>query len=235
MVGAPSRKGVEVLIIGVAGGTIPLQMNHFFGNAVRVTGVEIDPAVLKLGQDYFDLPADADWLTLKVADGRVFLNSLPPTARFDVVIIDAFAQEYYIPFHLATSECFSTASRHLKPGGVLAMNVSGSVPSEPLVQGLQQTVADVFGGVWLAPVTGYPNHMLFAFAAGAFDGRLLREVGNSDVEGWDELRTLAWRVADSAVFARRDPSMAVLTDDLAPVEKLTDQALKGESRMLLGD
>ena len=107
----PDRKGTDVVVIGLAAGTIPLQLRHFFPEGLRVRGVEIDPAVVELGRRHFGLPAEAPWLGTVIGDGRVAIRSLPPEPAFDLVIVDAFAKEYYIPFHLATEEAFREVSR----------------------------------------------------------------------------------------------------------------------------
>lgn len=235
LLGALEQKGLKALVLGLAAGTIPMQLRHFFPEGLEVTGVEIDPGVLELGHQYFGLPKDADWLDARVADGRVFLEALPTTANLDLIIIDAFAQEYYIPFHLATEEAFSAAYDRLRPGGILAMNVSGYRSDEALISVVEQTVAHVFKQAYRVLVDGYPNYMVFAVKDRAAQfGRLAHPAPTGPAQ-WQELTRIARYVAGEATPVLPIPGAMVLTDDRAPIEMLTDELVRRESRAALGE
>jgi spermidine synthase len=234
LLGSVERGSLDVLVIGLAAGTIPRQLQTFFPAGLRVTGVEIDPRVLDLGRRFFDLPENSDWLRAVVGDGRVFLNGLPRVPTFDLVIVDAFAQEVYIPFHLATRESFVEIRDRLRPGGIVALNSAGYRPDEELLTVLASTMADVFGRVFRVSVQGYPNYMLFAARDGspAFS-RLARPAGLPPTADGRRLRELAAYVAASTTVATTGGR--VLTDDFAPVERLTDAAFRRESRAAMGE
>jgi len=235
LLGAPEKKGLQCLVLGLAAGTIPMQLRHFYPEGLHVTGVEIDSGVLDLGYEYFGLPKDADWLDARVADGRVFLDSLPARESLDLIIIDAFAQEYYIPFHLATEEAFRAALVRLRPGGILAMNVSGFRSDEPLIAAIEQTVAHVFGRAYRVLVDGYPNYMVFAVKDHpAPFGRLARPAETGPAE-WKALTRIARYVAADAAPVSPAANALVLTDDHAPIERLTDELVRRESRAALGN
>jgi len=235
LLGAPESGRLDCLILGLAAGTIPMQLRHFYPEGLKVTGVEIDPGVLQLGYEYFDLPKDADWLDARVADGRVFLEMLPAVPELDLIIIDAFAQEYYIPFHLATEEAFSAAYHRLRPGGILAMNVSGYRSDEALIRVIEQTVARVFKQAYRVLVDGYPNYMVFAVKDGSAKFGLLAHPASTGPAEWQELTRIARYVASDATPVLSDPGALVLTDDRAPIERLTDELVRRESRAALGE
>jgi spermidine synthase len=114
----------SVLIIGLGGGTIPRALQEVVPQA-RIDVVEIDPAVVKVARQYFDLGESA---TLKVieADGRVQVKrALRDQRRYDIVMLDAFDHEY-IPEHLLTQEFLQEVKSLLTPGGVLAANTFSS-------------------------------------------------------------------------------------------------------------
>jgi len=46
-----------------------------------------------------------------------------PSQQFDMMVIDAFSGDS-VPVHLLTREAFAIYFRHLKPGGVLSVNIS---------------------------------------------------------------------------------------------------------------
>ena len=57
-----------------------------------------------------------------MGDGRLVLESEPPQ-HFDVLVMDAFSGDS-VPVHLITREAFQTYFRHLKPNGILAVNIT---------------------------------------------------------------------------------------------------------------
>jgi hypothetical protein len=66
-----------------------------------------------------DTPARVETV---LGDGRLSLER-EPDQGFDVLVMDAFSGDS-VPAHLLTVEAFRTYLRHLKPGGVLALNIS---------------------------------------------------------------------------------------------------------------
>ena len=104
----PGGGDPRVLIVGYCGGTIHrvLRLVTPEGRAgPEVLGVELDPAVAKLGRERLgELP---DRLDLRTGvDGRTVVNELPADAVFDLILVDAYARTQYVPFQLATLEFF---------------------------------------------------------------------------------------------------------------------------------
>ncbi|MFB6181580.1 MAG: fused MFS/spermidine synthase, partial [Candidatus Magasanikbacteria bacterium] len=65
----PEEKRKDIAVIGLAGGTISRQMNHFFDN-IHIDGVEIDPEVIRMAKKYMGL--NPDNVDLHKRDGRMF-------------------------------------------------------------------------------------------------------------------------------------------------------------------
>jgi hypothetical protein len=91
---------------------------------------EIDPAVplLSLGPTaYFEFLKDAPvTINIVMGDGRLSLEHEAARGnlqRFDVLVADAFSGDA-IPVHLLTREAVGIYLQHLRPGGILAFNVS---------------------------------------------------------------------------------------------------------------
>ncbi len=108
-------------VVGLGGGTIAA-----YGRATdHLTYFEIDPLVVKLASDptYFtylaDSPVQAD---IVLGDGRLSLAA-QPAATFDLLVLDAFSSDS-VPPHLLTTEAIAGYVRVLRPGGVLAFNLS---------------------------------------------------------------------------------------------------------------
>lgn len=137
-----NREPLKVLLVGLAGGTISRELLEIASRdfALTIDGVEIDGGMVELARELFAL--ERDGLTVHVADGRVFLNA--SEKKYDIIIIDAFAHQIYIPHHLATREFFAEVRDHLTSGGVLALNVSAFSEDAELLQRIGQTLGTVF-------------------------------------------------------------------------------------------
>ncbi len=94
---------------------------------------EINPLVVEISNREFGFfkacPADKQ---LYMGDGRLTLERMPDE-RLDFLAMDAFTSDA-VPVHLLTKEAYATYSRHLNPGGVLAINISNRYLNlEPVV------------------------------------------------------------------------------------------------------
>jgi SAM-dependent methyltransferase len=115
--GGPRRIG----ILGLGCGTLAAYGKA--GDTLRI--YEINPMVLDLAQREFsylrDTPAKVE---VALGDGRLSLES-EKSQQFDVLVMDAFSGDS-VPVHLVTKEAFEIYFRHLKPGGILAVNVTNT-------------------------------------------------------------------------------------------------------------
>ncbi|HET8604425.1 MAG TPA: fused MFS/spermidine synthase [Marmoricola sp.] len=203
----------SVAILGSAAGTTARALGHYFPG-VRVDAVELDPAITAVGRQLFDLrgPRLHTW----TADARPWLETT--SRRYDAILVDAYRQPY-IPFYLATEQFFALARQHLRPGGVLAVNVGHPPQSDALEKVLSATVRAAFGAdrVWRDPVDD-TNTVLLATTGRTDPSTALQEAS---------LPPDVARVAD-ATAARLAPALrggTVYTDDRAPVEWLVDLSL----------
>ena len=113
--GTPWRVG----ILGLGAGALAAYGQP--GDVFRI--YEINPLVLDLAQSEFtylkDTPAHVE---VALGDGRLTLER-EEGAAFDLLVMDAFSGDS-VPVHLITEEAFAIYFRHLKPGGMLAVNIS---------------------------------------------------------------------------------------------------------------
>lgn len=114
----------SILIIGLGGGTLPRALAQVVP-AARIDVVEIDPAVIKVANQYFLFTPSPQTQVIE-ADGRVYVKrALREQQRYDLIMLDAFDHEY-IPEHLLTEEFLREVQKLLAPGGVLAANTFSS-------------------------------------------------------------------------------------------------------------
>ncbi len=141
---APRDRPRSLLVIGLAGGTVPTLYARAFG-PMRMVGVELDPGIIRVAYRYFGL-GDLPFLQAMAGDGRLYLAL--SDERFDVIAVDAY-RPTYIPFHLTTVEFFRLAHAHLTPEGVVAVNAARTRDDFRLVEVLSSTMREVFPTVFV--------------------------------------------------------------------------------------
>jgi len=209
----------RVLIIGLAGGTVARQLTAAYGGGVQIDGVEIDPRIVEVGQRYFAMTEPN--LHPIVADGRYFLDHT--SQQYDLVLVDAYRQPY-IPFELTTREFFESVRTHLTPTGVVAVNVGRAPHDYRLVDALSGTVGAVYPEVYQQDTPKFLNTVIFAPALPTQPGEVR---ANLDRAAQGTIPLLAQVVAESRDIpvVHDEPHLPIYTDDLAPVEWLTDLSI----------
>lgn len=150
----------SVLLLGLGGGNIVRLYEKHLGSQFDfdITAVEIDPTVVQMAKQYFDLVQLETRVIID--DARHFLRHDSKT--YDIIIIDAYTHETQIPVMLATREFFQQVRGRMNPGGVLGINALAFRESRFLPKFLT-TLASVFPDVREAPfTTGALNHFIVA-------------------------------------------------------------------------
>lgn len=212
----PARKA---LLLGMGAG-MTIFATRLTAPSIAFDAVEIDPMVVEAATKYFELPANAPWLKIYVADARPWLAS--NEQKYDIVQMDLYQGGDYIPFYLATRECFAMVRQHLSDDGLLMMNVFDPSSSQELLSAMVKTVRQEFPTVYvLSRPQG--NHIMFAFARPVsreeLKARLWKPQPSEEVQRFS-------RGAESHIksFEPYDGS-PVLTDDLSPLEAITRRTL----------
>ena len=210
-----NHKKQDVLILGLAAGTISSQLNHFFANDydLLIDGVEIDKKIIKIGKKYFDMENPS--LEIYNLDGRNFLNLT--AKKYDSIVLDVFSNQLYLPFHLCTLEFFQLVSGHLKEEGIVAMNALAVSENSALLKSITNTMLKVFDYVyWIRAAEDDWNYMVIAS-----DNELDFE-GLYDLNNKSQLNHLVQTAAKNNKQINYDYDFGILTDDKAPIEHLTD-------------
>jgi SAM-dependent methyltransferase len=116
----------EVLIIGAGSGNDVSRALQW--GAKRIDAVEIDPVILRLGQQYHpDHPYQDPRVTAHLDDGRNFLRSnnrqydLIVYALVDSLVLHSSYSNIRLESYLFTRQAFEDVRRSLKPGGLFVM------------------------------------------------------------------------------------------------------------------
>lgn len=113
------RGPAAVGVIGLGAGV----MLNFGRKRDSYRAYEINPLVEGIAQTWFSFyphsPADKKLL---MGDARLTLERQEPQ-NFDVLVLDAFSSDA-VPVHLLTREAYVVYLRHLKPDGLIAVNIT---------------------------------------------------------------------------------------------------------------
>lgn len=110
----------RVLVLGVGGGAVIRQLQHFL-QPKRIVGVELNPAHLRVAKRFFGVQGPG--VTLHQGDARQWLAAYTGPA-FDLVIEDLFGERDGQPVRAITADAdwMAGLGRVLAPGGILVMN-----------------------------------------------------------------------------------------------------------------
>jgi spermidine synthase len=203
----------RVAILGNAAGTTARALGVYYPEA-DIDGVELDPAVSRVGLRYFGM-GENPRLTVHDVDARPFLRSTDQ--QYDLIVVDAYRQPY-VPFYLATREFFRLVSDHLTPGGIVALNVAAVPDDKRLVRAVGGTLA-----ADLPQVLEWPALRFNTIVLGLSEPLSRSELQRRLASGPPDLASLRRLLAHDA--RPIEPSDRPWTDDRAPVEWLTDRMI----------
>jgi SAM-dependent methyltransferase len=139
--GALTGLGRRLGVIGLGCGTLAAYGKP--GDTLRI--YEINPLVLNIARTEFtflrDTPAKVE---VAMGDARLSLEA-EPSRQFDILAVDAFSSDA-VPVHLLTLEAFRVYFRHLKPDGILAVNITNRYLD---LKPVMERAASAFGKVAL--------------------------------------------------------------------------------------
>lgn len=206
----------RIAIVGLAAGTTARQAAAVFPNVV-IDGFEIDPKIVEVGRKYFDM--NLPNLNVIIQDGRWGLGSSPE--KYDLICVDAYRPPY-IPPHLTTQEFFRIAADHLKPDGVVAINVGRAPGDRRLIDGLATTLGTIFPSIYVMDIPDTFNSLIYATLQPTEKINLDRNL--SALTARQDSNVL---LVDSMTLTRDNLQPApqhtvVFTDDKSPIEWITN-------------
>lgn len=209
----------RMAIVGLAAGTTARQASAVYGE-IPIDGYEIDPKIVEVGRKYFDM--DMPNLNVIVQDGRWGLQHSP--YRYQVISVDAYRPPY-IPWQLTTREFFQLVHDRLSEDGVMVINVGRSPEDRRLIDNLSSTIRAVFPSLYVVDVPGTLNTVIFATVQPTEANNLTQNYRLlSSAQGTHPLLLAALQVAMTNLQAA-PPTAMVFTDDLAPVEWITNNMI----------
>ncbi len=134
----PQNEIKDILIVGAGGFTIGLDDSRN-----NYTYVDIDKNLKRVSEDFFlkrKLDTNKEFI---VQDANQFLKE--STQKYDLIVLDTYSSQHYIPMELITREYFQRAKNNLKENGILVLNAI-AVPnfSDNFAMNLDNTLRTVF-------------------------------------------------------------------------------------------
>ncbi|MGM0594652.1 MAG: spermidine synthase [Pseudomonadota bacterium] len=176
---APERLR-RVLVLGVGGGAVIRQLNHFL-SPERIVGVELNPVHLEVAERFFGVAAEN--VELVEADARLWLRQYRGE-RFDLIIDDLFGDADGDPQRAvaADSRWMKQLLKRLSTDGTLVINFGSPPELKQCAWFGDQAVNAKFPTAFRLTTPLYEN-VVGAFLRRTSDGRVLRQ----NLAAWSEL------------------------------------------------
>ena len=184
----------EVLMMGLGGGSLAKFIYHRLPRA-RTVAVEINPRVVAVARQSFQVPPDDARLQVVVGDGAEYLGN--DKLRVDVILVDGYDADSQVEA-MSTPAFYRDCARVLGDAGILVVNLWGD---DRTFTTCLDRIAKAFDGlVACLPAAKPGNIAVFAFK---------RSPGHP---GWDELRgrAQALETAHGLEFARFVQGLAAM-------------------------
>lgn len=228
MADVPAGEPLKLLVLGNGSGTYASQCSRFFAPA-NIEGVEIDQKITDLAYKYFAMPKDVKVTTY---DGRAYLHGTK--GKYNVIMVDAY-QDISVPFQMSSVEFFREVKEHLAPGGVMVINMNMRGQGEGSINAyLSDTIGSVFPHVYTVDVDNGTNRELFASEVPDMVNRLAKNTealakrpSLGTVTPDQQKEFVAFQRLNAFRLKPYKKGNHILTDDRAPVEVLSMQALDG--------
>lgn len=204
------------LLIGGAAYSFPKDYLRLYPDK-KMDVVEIDPQMTEMARKYFKLQDHPNLQTFH-EDGRVFLNQ--NTKKYDVILVDAFTSVYSVPFQLTTIEAIRQMEKSLSDDGVVLVNLISAFEGEgaKFLQAEVRTYKEVFPNV-------YVFKPRIEKAENLAQNALLVATKSNKI-GFDSNDEAMSALLKNRYQKPLDLNIAVLTDELAPVEYYNSLAQK---------
>lgn len=151
----------HVLMLGLGGGSVAKFIHHRMPH-VNIQAIEINPRVVAIARQSFNVPENGTSFEVIVADGAEFVTRAEVAT--DVLMIDGYGAEAHAE-ELASPAFYRACSERLRAGGVLVVNLwGGDKQFHVLVQRIQKAFP---AGTLCLPATRPGNVIVFGFPSGA--------------------------------------------------------------------
>jgi spermidine synthase len=207
------RTGASYFFAGGGAYTLPRAVRARDPDA-RIVVAELDPVVTDVARQ--DMYLDPVGMDIRHTDARAALLR-DSGGHYDVVIGDVF-HDIAVPYHLLTREFAALVHRRLSDDGMYVMNVVDAFPDARLVKAVYKTLKEEFPQVeiWIDELPQFPTRLTYVISAHKSPCAV-----RDNLSAKQGLPRRWHRVTEPALKAGLAlEQVPMLTDDLAPVERL---------------
>jgi spermidine synthase len=139
-------KQERVLIVGLGGGAMVHFLAHY-DPKLLVDAVEIDAAVVKIAEEYFDVRSGSN-VRILTGDGLEYLKTTE--FRYDVIYMDAYLKPAAdtdptgLPLKMKTEQFYKSLQARLTPEGVVVFNLNRHKDTEADVSAIQRVFPQAY-------------------------------------------------------------------------------------------
>ena len=139
-------KQERVLLVGLGGGSMVQFLKHYEPET-QVDVVEIDPAIVKIADEYFGVRSEGK-VKITVDDAFKYLKATD--ARYDAIYMDAFLKPSDetdtsgVPLKLKTVQFLKDVQTKLKSGGLMVFNVHVYDDTEETLETIRAAFPQVY-------------------------------------------------------------------------------------------
>jgi spermidine synthase len=110
----------NVLILGLAGGTLVKLIRKFWDEDVTITGVDVDPLMVEMGKKHLGLKEDE--VEIVISDATQFCKKmLKQKSKYDLIFIDMYNGDIF-PEQFEEMSFLEMIQRLLSPDGIAVFN-----------------------------------------------------------------------------------------------------------------
>jgi spermidine synthase len=216
---ARQKPDFSILQLGAGGYTTPRYVEALYPEAKDMV-IEIDPGVTETAYEYMGLSPEARVQTIN-KDARLGLQELPPDARFDIILGDAF-NDLSVPYHLTTQEFDRQLANRLTPTGFYLANIIDKMQGGRFIPSIVRTLKTVFPNVYVMSEfdsfnSPAQNTYVVAASMTPLDEQRLRAARGQGFNGQTVTKIMSGPDMD-AWLTRADG--VLLTDDYVPADNL---------------
>jgi spermidine synthase len=158
-----ANKAGEILIVGLGGGGLCTFVQQLM-DQVRITAVEIDPAIYTVATEYFGLATD-DRLKVEIRDGVLYLHEVANAKKhFDAILFDVDSKDVSVgmscpPKIFLEPACLESVKQCIGERGVFILNLV--TRDDSLRESVLVDLRAVFAGVCSYKLEEDVNEILF--------------------------------------------------------------------------
>jgi len=138
-----------------------------------------------------------------------------------VIEVDMFQGGPYVPFYVTSKEFFALAADHLRPQGIMMMNVLSLRDEWTLLCSIKKTIETAFPTVFAVRVARSSNYLLIGMTEETSVPGEVTEILNQKRASHRDLGRVINDFIEGIVFLPELESAHVFTDDKSDIEDVT--------------